>query len=79
VPAEVWAIEREGVDERVEWDDRANWRNANLMALLANIHGDPRSGRTWRPDDFMPRRDPTEEELEAKLEAILGSVGVKRK
>jgi hypothetical protein len=74
MPAEVWAIEKEAIEEKIAWDDRANWRAANLMCLIANCHTDPKSGRTWSPDDFMPRKELSEEELADKLDAVLSNM-----
>ena len=31
-----------------------SWQAATLIALLANVHRDPRKGRRMRPEDFDP-------------------------
>ena len=46
-----------------------------MMCLIANVNRDPKqTPRAWRPADFMPGAtgDPTPEELEAKIRAVLG-------
>lgn len=35
--------------------DKARWRHTSaVLALLANCHRDPKSGRTFEPHDFDP-------------------------
>ncbi len=69
-PAECDDIAREAIDDRLAWDKRNDWRTASLMCLIANIHSD----REYTIQHFLPGGDvdPTDEELENKLHAILG-------
>lgn len=68
-------IEREAIEERRAFDKANDYRAASLMSLLANCHRDPKT-RAFEPADFLPggRPDLTEEQLEAKLAAILGGM-----
>lgn len=34
--------------------DWENYRSALICAVMANIHRDPKAGKTYSPQDFMP-------------------------
>lgn len=35
--------------------EREDWRSGMVACVMANLWKDPKSGRTYRPQDFMPR------------------------
>lgn len=49
---------------------------ANLMALLATINGDPKSGRQYSPADFHPFADPPK--IPEATPELLESLGFRR-
>ncbi len=74
-PAEVHAICKDGVEERLAFDKRADWRNASLMCLLANrLRFGAGNERTYQIDDFMPGDRPalTGEQVRAKMFELFG-------
>ena len=57
---------------------------AQLMALIANVHRDPKRRKTpWTPDDFLPRPGPrsavTEETLRPRIDAAMSAFGEDRR
>jgi len=48
--------------------EEAEWlRTASIMALLANIHRDPKKSEAFDVSRFMPKRGPTERPNMASL------------
>jgi hypothetical protein len=64
--------------------DADDHRLAQLMALMANIHRDPKRRTTpWMPNDFLPRRGPRPEtdqdSLRPRIDAAVAAFGGVRK
>jgi len=57
---------------RDEWN-----RVASLMALLANLHRDPKKRGPFKPGDFLPRRETKEQPCEDGF-ALMKNVFVDR-
>jgi hypothetical protein len=36
-------------------EQRADWRAGMICAVIANSFRDPKKGKTFKPEDFMPR------------------------
>lgn len=36
-------------------EDRADLRSGIVASVIANVNRDPKKGRPYRPDDFMPK------------------------
>jgi hypothetical protein len=51
-------------------DDLLDRQMAQLEALMANIHRDPKKGRSFKPDDFALRQDPGSRMEEQDVEEL---------
>ena len=65
-------------EERSDW--RADYRTALICALTANIHRDPKKGKAYKPEDFMPKQGKetkpmNEQEMLSQLKLMNASLG----
>lgn len=71
-PVELAAIGDEYMEERIAEHEAANYRTAALMAMQANCHR-KKASRPLKPEDFLPKRDQTPEEMFATLALAMGA------
>lgn len=52
---------------------------SSLMALLASINADPKSGKTFGPADFHPFLEPPEPKYQLATPELLAQLGFRQK
>lgn len=61
-----------------EW--REDYRMAVLASLIANANSDPKKGRRYRPEDFMPKfgeqDEPETDVVAAKIDAYFSALAM---
>ena len=69
-----WGVLVEGYKER---ERRLDYRNGLLCAVIANCQRDPKKGRPFQPQDFMPidRREQSVQEQVAVAKALTLAFG----
>lgn len=62
-------------------EERGDIRQAITTSLIANVHRDPKKGKEYTPEDFMPfseKPDPEEAQRQALRDKLMGLGGGKR-
>lgn len=65
------------VDRYMENEEKADRRVGRLMAMLANLNKDPKKGKSYSEDDFIPRAKETKVQSVEEQKAILARMGRK--
>jgi len=54
--------------------DREYYHYALVCSVLCNINRDPKKGKTYKPEDFMPRKERAKENKPVTAEILLNRV-----